>query len=75
MSVSVPSETVDALREVWERARNEAERARQLMREAEAHFNYCKDMERSAWVALKDDDCPTPGIAGRRAPRKQEGRT
>jgi hypothetical protein len=41
-------------RKASETAKKAAERARKKADEALAHFNKCYDLERAAWVAMKD---------------------
>lgn len=42
------------LLEAWQSARKATVEAKQKAREAESHFNNCTDIERAAWLALKD---------------------
>jgi hypothetical protein len=55
------TEEAEQAKTAWEEARNAsekakkaAERARKKADEALAHFNKCYDLERAAWVAMKD---------------------
>ena len=53
--------TPEDARQAWEEAKERTSdaresllRAKQKMREAEAHFNKCYDTERFAWLALQE---------------------